>query len=50
MYDELAPYQQIAIRNARRLLEEYQARNPACDNPSTTVHRLVEQLLRFVDA
>jgi hypothetical protein len=37
--------QQIA--NARRLLGEYNPCNPERDKPSTTVHLLVEQLLRF---
>ena len=37
-----------AIRNAERLLDQYDVSNPATDNPSTTVHLLVQQLRRFV--
>jgi leucyl-tRNA synthetase len=32
---------------AERLLAQYSPPNPAADNPSTTVHKLVEQLNRF---
>ncbi|RLD05201.1 MAG: RloB domain-containing protein [Chloroflexi bacterium] len=44
IFDELYAKQKDAINNAKRLLDEYQSRNPATDNPSTTVHLLVEQL------
>ena len=44
IFDELYTKQKDAIRNAKRLLGEYQPNNPAKDNPSTTVHLLVEQL------
>jgi len=44
IYDELYPLQKDAIRNAKRLLAQYKPRNPVEDNPSTTVHILVEQL------
>lgn len=47
IFDELRPYVDEAIRNARRLLEGYRPSNPADDDPSTTVHILVEQLLKF---
>ena len=47
MYTKLLPRQPDAIRNARRLLEQYQPANPERDNPSTTVHLLVEELNRF---
>lgn len=36
-----------AIRNAERLLTQYNPPKPGVDNPSTTVHLLVQQLLRF---
>jgi len=36
-----------AIRNAERLLTQYSPPNPAVDNPSTTVYKLVKQLNRF---
>lgn len=47
IYEELEPRQQLAISNARRLLEEYQPPNPERDNPSTTVHLLVVELMRY---
>ena len=48
IYDELLPRQSIAIRNAKRLLSQYNPKNPGTDKPSTTVHLLVEQLNRRV--
>ncbi len=48
MYEILASRQPQAIRNAERLLEQYNPPDPANDNPSTTVHLLVKQLNRFV--
>lgn len=48
IYEELVDRQHMAILHARRLLEQYDPPNPERDNPSTTVHLLVEQLLRFV--
>ena len=47
IYLLIFPRQKDAIRNADTLLKEYQTPNPACDNPSTTVHLLVQQLNRF---
>ena len=44
MYQELHDKQPEAIRNAKRLLSNYSPSNPAKDNPSTTVHQLVEEL------
>ena len=45
MYDLLADKQVDAIRNATRLLQQYgDQHRPAYDNPSTTVHLLVEAL------
>jgi hypothetical protein len=41
---ELEKRQPTAIANARRLLAQYDPPNPALDNPSTTVHLLVEEL------
>lgn len=46
-YDELKSRQEDALRNANRLSKEYDPADPANDNPSTTVHTLVEELLRF---
>ena len=48
MYEILEDKQGLAIKNAKRLLKQYNPPNPHKDNPSTTVHLLVEQLNRFV--
>lgn len=48
MYEQLYFRQADAIQNADRLLKEYSPRNPAADDPSTTVHLLVQALNRFV--
>ena len=47
LYDELKPHQSDAIRNSRRLLSFYAPSNPEKDDPSTTVHTLVEYLNEF---
>jgi len=45
IFDELKPLQETAIKNAQRLLESYGIDyNPENNNPSTTVHKLVEIL------
>lgn len=48
IYDDLIEKQDTAIKNAKKLLEEYPHSKPEQDNPSTTVHLLVEQLKIFV--
>lgn len=48
MYEDLLSRQQTAIRNADRLLEEHPAYNPASSDPSTKVHKLVQELNRFL--
>jgi len=48
IYDELLDQQHTAIRNAEKLLTEYDPHVPAKDNPSTTVHLLVQELNRFI--
>ena len=48
MYDQLYSKQQCAIRNTERLLDLFSPRSPAKDNPSTTVHLLVQELNRFL--
>ena len=46
IFEELVDLQDDAVRNATTLLDSYgDGRNPQGDNPSTTVHRLVEVLL-----
>lgn len=47
LYSELLPRQEHAIQNAHRLLEQYHPHNPPYDDPSTTVHFLVQELNRF---
>lgn len=47
IYDELITRQSTAIRNAKSLLSEYHPLNPAKDDPSTTVHLLVEELIQY---
>lgn len=48
IYEELKDKQQDAIKHAKRLLQEYEPPNPESDNPSTTLHLLVEELNRFI--
>ncbi|MHC5933140.1 RloB family protein [Nostoc sp.] len=48
IYDELFEKQSIAIRNAENLLKQYAPHIPATDNPSTTVHLLVQELNKFI--
>lgn len=48
VYRELLPRQDVAIRRADRLLAQYNPADPAADNPSTTVHLLVQELNRYV--
>ena len=47
IYDELKSKINTAIRNAERLLTQCDLSKPGADNPSTTVHLLVKELLRF---
>lgn len=47
IFDELKQHQDAAIRNAKKLLGQYHPLKPSKDDPSTTVHKLVEQLLEF---
>ena len=48
IYEKLKDKQENAIKNAKRLLQEYKPPNPETDNPSTTVHLLVEELNSFI--
>ena len=47
IYCILSSYQIIGIKNAKRLLKSYPHFNPEKNNPSTTVHILVEELNRY---
>ncbi len=49
MYNILKPRQAFAIKNAKKLLSKYSLKNPNKEEPSTTVHELVEQLNRYKD-
>lgn len=48
MYEKLKDKQADALRNAERLLKNYNPPNPGKDNPSTTVHQLVAELNKFI--
>jgi hypothetical protein len=50
IFEELVELQDDAVRNATKLLDSYGAtHNPEEDNPSTTVHKLVEVLLSLTN-
>lgn len=46
IYRDLRPRQKMAIANAEKLLAQYTNRHPSQDNPSTEVHKLVQELNR----
>ena len=48
IYEELFDKQPTAIKNSITLLKQYKVHNPVDDNPSTTVHLLVQELNRFI--
>lgn len=48
IYEELFNKQSTAIKNATTLLKQYSPQNPVENNPSTTVHLLVQELNRFI--
>lgn len=48
MYYKLLNKQKTAIENAKRLYDEYDHSNPAKENPSTTVHELVQELNKYL--
>ncbi|HEY5582956.1 MAG TPA: RloB family protein [Ruminiclostridium sp.] len=50
MYDDLIDKQSHAIRRAKTLLDEYANHNPEKDNPSTTVHILVQELNKYLES
>ncbi|MEH2293810.1 RloB family protein [Nostoc sp.] len=48
IYEEIENRQSTAIKHAKSLLKQYNPSNPVNDNPSTTVHLLVEELNKFI--
>jgi hypothetical protein len=46
-YQTLRPYQDQAIKRAEKLLAQYNPPNPTEDNPSTTIHLLVQALNQY---
>jgi hypothetical protein len=48
IYQQLLAKQQIAIKYAQKLLGSYNSIDPERNNPSTTVHLLVEALNKFL--
>ncbi len=48
VYEELLDRQLTAIHNATKLLQQYSSPDPAKDNPSTTVHLLVQELNKSI--
>ncbi len=49
MYNELKDYQQIAIRNAERLLVQHTSVPPSSSNPGTQVHLLIKELMVYIE-
>lgn len=47
MYSTLFNSQSVALRNAKNLLNNYNPITPVDDNPSTTVHLLVQELNKY---
>jgi len=48
IYNKIINRQPTAIKNSENLFKQYDPPNPARDNPSTTVHLLVQELNRFI--
>ncbi|MBD2543922.1 RloB family protein [Planktothricoides raciborskii] len=48
MYERLQKNQATAIKNAEKLLKEYDIIDPTNNNPSTTVHLLVQELNQYI--
>jgi hypothetical protein len=46
MYERLRPFQDAAIRNSEKLAAKYEISNPGMDNPSTSVHKLVKEIIK----
>lgn len=48
IYFELLPNQKEAIKNAKTLYSQYKTNDPLNNIPSTTVHLLVEELIKYI--
>ena len=48
IFNRLFPLTEVAMANAQKVLESFDRVSPAKAESSTTVHRLVQQLLKFV--
>ncbi len=48
IYEELEHLQATAIKHATNLLNLYNPHKPESDNPCTTVHKLVEELNKYI--
>jgi hypothetical protein len=48
IYNKIINRQTTALKNAENLFKQYDPPNPARDNPSTTVHLLVQELNKFI--
>ncbi|GAX37701.1 RloB family protein [Nodularia sp. NIES-3585] len=48
IYEDLVDKQATAIKNAKNLLKIYNPHKPESDNPCTTVHKLVEELNKYI--
>lgn len=48
MYNILLPKQQKAIQYAKIVMKQFNGNNPVLEESSTTVYRLVEELIRFL--
>jgi hypothetical protein len=44
MYEILSSNQKLAISNSKKLFNKYSKFDPYNNNPSTTVHKIVEKL------
>jgi RloB-like protein len=49
IYQQLLEKQSIAIKHAQKLPATFERSNPEKNNPSTTVHLLVQALNKFVN-
>lgn len=48
MFNALFPKQEQAIKHAKTIMKQFDGNNPAQQESSTTVYRLVEELNSFI--